>query len=255
MRDAKFRFTDRVVDYLKYRPSYPNAVVDLIGERFRLGKDAVIADVGAGTGIFTRQLLNAGYEVFAVEPNHAMRQAAENQLMDFDGFKCIAGSAEQTELPDRQVDLVTAAQAFHWFEFESAQAEFRRVTRPPHRVMLVWNDRRNGDGGFNDAYEQFLLRWCDEYVNVRSNCQDDERLKKFFAGKLPDCSVFANHQLMNWEATQGRVKSCSYVPGPEDPRHVPMMCELRHLFDQFQQSGKVQIVYDTRVYCGQLGEE
>ena len=152
------------------------------------------------------------------------------------------------------MDLVAAAQAFHWFELRETRAEFLRVTRPPHRVLLVWNDRRTGDGGFNDAYELFLLGWCDEYLNVRSTLQDQERIHKFF-GEQQACSVFANSQILNWEALQGRVKSCSYVPGPQDPRHVPMMCELRRLFDQFQQAGKVQLAYDTKAYSGELGDK
>jgi SAM-dependent methyltransferase len=253
MRNAKIRFTDRVVDYQRYRPCYPDALTALLRDDIHLAPATPVADVGSGTGIFTRQLLNTGYDVFAIEPNHAMRSAAESLLSDYEAFHSIAGSAEDTTLPDRQVDLVTATQSFHWFDLEPARIEFMRITRPPHRVMLAWNHRLEATDGFNSAYESFLHRWCDEYAQILEISQNRDRVERFY-GRSQNYQLyrFENGQSLNWDALQGRIKSCSYVPGVQDPRHIPMLCDLRLIFDQYESQGRVALLYDTQVYLGTL---
>ena len=256
IRDGKIRFSCRANHYLKYRPDYPDKVIELLSRDLELTPGGAVADVGSGPGIFTQQLLNSGFEVFAVEPNHAMRDVACSMLVENEGFHSIAGSAEDTELPDRQVELVTAAQSFHWFDVEAARAEFRRISRPPHNVMLVWNHRQTSTAtadSINHVVEEFLLRWCDDYEGIRSTYLDEGRVEEFFCGSGNyRCEVFENCQVLNWDSLEGRMKSCSYCPDEKDPRYIPMMCDLRQLFDQHQQSGRVRLCYETKVFLGQL---
>ncbi|MDQ3749378.1 MAG: class I SAM-dependent methyltransferase, partial [Acidobacteriota bacterium] len=103
MVDSIERFSNRVENYVKYRPSYPKEVLDLFTAEMNLQKDSVIADIGAGTGISAKLFLENGNQVFGVEPNETMRKAAEEFLKDFSNFKSINGTAENTSLENESV--------------------------------------------------------------------------------------------------------------------------------------------------------
>ena len=135
------RFTTRAEDYARHRPSYPPGALDLLAARCGLTAAACVADLGSGTGILTGLLLERGAEVFAVEPNDAMRTYAEAQLTGRPGFHSVPGSAEATTLPPASIDLLVAGQAFHWFNLAPARAELLRILRPGRWAALLWNER------------------------------------------------------------------------------------------------------------------
>ncbi len=142
MIDPAQRFSSRVDNYIRYRPSYPAAIVDTLERECRLTPEWVIADVGAGPGNLTRLFLDNGARVVGVEPNREMREAGERLLRGYPTYTAIAATAEATTLADTSVDLVTAGQAFHWFDQTRARQEFARILRAPRWVALVWNERR-----------------------------------------------------------------------------------------------------------------
>src|SRR5262245_5405570 len=152
-------FSDKVADYVSSRPDYPDALFDELKLACQPGPGSVVADVGAGTGLLTYGLLVRGYSVVAVEPNHAMREAANSLLGTFAGYRSVDGSAEGIPLQDCSVDLVTAAQAFHWFAVEAARAECRRVLRPGGQVARIWNDRLDSDP-FHQSLNGVLRDYC-----------------------------------------------------------------------------------------------
>src|SRR5438309_4282171 len=128
--DSTKRFGNRVENYVKFRPGYPPELLSFLGEAIGLTAAWAVADVGAGTGISAEIFLRHGNEVWGVEPNAAMRAAAERGLTEWPKFHGVAGTAEQTGLPDGSVELVTAFQAFHWFDPGTARREFARILKP-----------------------------------------------------------------------------------------------------------------------------
>ena len=150
------RFTSRVETYIKYRPTYPAAVIDLLRSECGLTADAIVADVGSGTGILSELVLKNGNEVIGVEPNQAMRLAAEHLLSSYPRFRSVEGSAEASTLPAASVDLITAGQAFHWFDATAARREFARILKPNGSVALIWNDRQLDSTEFLRGYEALL---------------------------------------------------------------------------------------------------
>src|SRR5271170_7373092 len=142
VKNATQRFSSRVDNYVRYRPGYPSEVLDLLKKTCGLTADSVIADVASGTGIFTRILLENGNRVFGVEPNADMRRAGEEYLASYERFTSVAGTAEATSLPDHSVDIVTAAQAAHWFDRAKARAEFVRILKSGGWAVLIWNERQ-----------------------------------------------------------------------------------------------------------------
>lgn len=249
--DSTQRFSSRVDNYVKYRPSYPRQVIDLLRVRCGLGPQSRVADLGSGTGILTALLLDAGARVFAVEPNAGMRGAAEGILGDRAGFVSVAGTAEQTTLGDHSVGLLVAGQAFHWFDPERARAEAMRILTPQGWAALVWNERPEQEAPFMSDFDALLRRYAPEYEQVSSQRAYGPTMERFF-GAVPERQVFANRQVLDFEGLRGRLLSSSYVPEAGTPAHEPLLAGLRELFDRHQRDGQVIFPYETRVFFGRL---
>jgi SAM-dependent methyltransferase len=251
MLNSTERFSSRVENYVKYRPSYPAAVLELLSVRCELAATSAVADVGSGTGILTELLLETGAAVFAVEPNREMRAAAEQLLSDYGRFRSVAGSAEATTLPDACVDLITASQAFHWFDVQKSQRELRRILRPRGWVALIWNERPLEAVPLLDEYDTLLRRHAPDYDRVREMRADESKMRDFF-GRRPEVAVFPNRQTFDYAGLEGRLMSSSYAPEAGHPEHEPMIAGLRNLFERHSRAGKVLFPYRTLVYFGQL---
>ena len=213
---------------------------------------AVVADIASGTGILTRMLLENGNQVFGVEPNPEMRAAGEQFLSRYPRFVSVAGTAEATSLPAHSVDLVTAAQAAHWFDREKARSEFIRILKPKGWAVLIWNERKTAGSGFLRDYEQLLLNYGTDYREVRHERTTAE-IADFFAPSQFQSRTFAMRQDCDYASLQGRLLSSSYTPQPGHANYERMLAELRRIFDVHQVDGQVALEYDTRVFYGQLG--
>lgn len=246
------RFSTRVENYIKYRPDYPADVLDLLRADCGLTESAVVADVGSGTGILTRRLLPAAHHVYGVEPNREMRVAGEQLLKGYVNFTSVAATAEATKLPDQSVDLITAGQAFHWFDRLRARSEFKRILKPDGRVALIWNSRRTAATPFLRGYEQLLQDYATDYAQVDHTNIGAEEIAAFFAPNRPQLAVFENLQVFDFDGLRGRLLSSSYAPEPGHPNHEPMLEALRRLFDTHQTGGRVQFEYDTEISYGSL---
>ena len=250
--DPTGRFSNRVADYARFRPSYPPALLTLLRDEAGIGPGTAVADVGAGTGILTAMLLKTGCRVLGVEPNRLMREAAEDHVGSDPQFQSVAGSAEATGLAEGSVDMVTAAQAFHWFRVDEAAREFRRILRPGGRVALVWNPRRVEETPFLEGYESILKEWGRDYTMVRESYDVDDSLTRLFGGREVSHRIFPNKQLLGYEALEGRLLSSSYMPTREDASCPAMLAALTALFREHEVDGTVGMEYDTEVYYGQL---
>lgn len=250
-RDPAERFGDRVEDYLRSRPGYPPELVAHLRARCGLRPGCAAADVGSGTGKLTELLLAAGSRVYAVEPNAGMRAAAERLLGRSPGFVSVDGRAEATGLPEASVDLVTAAQAFHWFDVAGSRAEFLRILRPPGVVALVWNDRHEGESAFLRGWEDCLRRFSVDYAEVdHRDAAARERIEAFFGPAGFSVAEFPNHQDLDLAGLQARYRSCSYALPRGHPRFAEAMSALAALFAAHQRDGLVRLDYRTRVYHG-----
>jgi SAM-dependent methyltransferase len=264
------RFSNRVENYVKYRPTYPPEILEVFRSEMGLTEESIIADIGSGPGILTRLFLENGNVTFGVEPNQAMREAAQTILTDFQNFRSVNGTAESTTLPDASVDIITAAQAFHWFNAEPTKVEFRRIIKPGGRVALIWNMRQLDSTPFLREYEQFILDNAVDYEEVRhervagplpdsparsANPSDKAKmagdLVKFFDGPFSTAS-FDNVQVFDFTGLKGRLFSSSYMPAENTQQGERIAKELRELFDKHAEDGKIKVFYDTVVFYSQL---
>ena len=245
------RFSDRVEDYVRYRPGYPPEVLDLLRAECGLRPRHIVADIASGTGLFTRLLLENGNSVFAVEPNTEMREMGVRPLESYNRLVSVAGTAEETTLRSASVDFVTAAQAAHWFDLPRARAEFTRILRPEGWCVLIWNERCTESTPFLRDYEQLLLTYGTDYKEVRHE-RTTAIIHEFFAPAPHQERVFDLRQRFDYEGTAGRLLSSSYAPLEGHPSHVPMMQELKRIFRAHASDNVVEFEYNTRVYYGHL---
>lgn len=249
--DPTQRFSNRVENYVRYRPHYPAGVLDILRENIGLKAEAVVADVGSGTGISAEPFLRNGNPVLAVEPNREMRAAAERLLGGFPGFRSIPGTAEATTLPDASIDCVVAAQAFHWFNPARTQAEFRRILRPDGWVVLLWNTRLKDATPFQRAYEKLLESYAGDYAQVKHERIDAAALAGFYAGGY-QVRTLPNLQAFDLESLKGRLLSSSYAPTETQEGYAPMIGALQEIFAEHQQGGRVRFDYETQIYFGRV---
>jgi SAM-dependent methyltransferase len=246
------RFSNRVENYIRYRPHYPAELIGFLAQSGMLKKDSVIADAGSGTGISSLPFLDNGNIVYGVEPNAGMREAAERLLRDRSNFISVEGSAEATTLENSSVHLVVAGQAFHWFDAVKSRMEFARILKPGGYCLLIWNDRRTESTPFLHDYEALLQEYSTDYKEVNHKNIDAPRLDAFFGKEKWKEKVFPNYQHFDFEGLKGRLLSSSYAPAAGHPKHEPMLKALQELFAKHEQNGTVTIDYDTRLFYGKL---
>ena len=251
MRAPTERFSDRAEYYAKYRPGYPDEMLQFL--RSRLTPPSAVADIGSGTGILTRLLLDKGYELYAVEPNEPMRCEAERILGRYPAFHSVRGTAEATTLRDRSMDLITCAQAFHWFDREKARAEFCRILKSNGMISLIWNERLDEASEINREYDEMLKRMAPEYKTVIHRQIGFEEIRRFFTpGEVRACT-FPNDQILDREQFLGRLISSSFVPNVDQPGHEEIVEAAGRIFDAHQTRGEIMFKYETKLYLGRIG--
>ncbi|MFD0893451.1 class I SAM-dependent methyltransferase [Luteolibacter ambystomatis] len=241
-------FSGKAGDYQAARPSYPQAWFAALEGEGLLGPGEVIADIGAGTGLLTAGLLDRGAIVTAVEPNDAMRYACDEWLGGRESYSSVSGTAENTSLLDASVDLITAAQAFHWFQIEEARREFLRILKPAGLVALIWNDRIP-----EDPLQQALAEIMEELGGVMRNAvlsqENKAGVPAFFNGPYRTLE-FSNEQLLTREGLHGLLFSRSYMPRRDSVEGARVVVETDRVFDRFVEAETVRIRYRTVTMLG-----
>lgn len=250
--DSKTRFSNRVADYVRYRPSYPDKLIQTLRAEAGLTPQSTVADVGSGTGISATLFLQLGCTVYGVEPNAEMRGAAETLLAGQTKFHSINATAEATSLGDASVDLIAAGQAFHWFDRERTRAEFARILKPNAYVALFWNSRRTDSTAFLEGYESLLNEFATDYQQINHTNIDRNIIAAFFAPQSFEYRSFPSFQDFDYDGLRGRLLSSSYAPAAGQPRHDEMLVALETLYRDHKVNDQVRFEYDTEVYFGRL---
>jgi ubiquinone/menaquinone biosynthesis C-methylase UbiE len=242
-------FTGRTGNYSRSRPDYPDEIIDHLVKDRVIGTGSLIADIGSGTGKLSRLFLKHGFSVICVEPNPEMREQAKRDLMEFSNVTINDATAENTGLPDHSVDIVVAGQAFHWFDPMAAGKEFLRILKPGGKVALIWNDRVQNSGSFNEDYERICSTYSNGYHKSGSRSLDREVIGGFFGGK-EKLYLMENSQKLDLNGVMERYFSASYAIGREDAQFNTLIKEIENAYSRHERNGYVTIEYETRLFLG-----
>ena len=251
MLDPTRRFSNRVENYVKYRPTYPPEIIPLLESNCGLTPQSIVADVGSGTGLLTQLFLKNGNQVFGIEPNPEMRAAGEKILAKYSQFASVDGVAEATTLPDHSVDFVVVGQAFHWFDRAKTREEFVRIIKPNGWMMVAWNGYRVKSSPLMAAYQNLVVRYGSDYSEVQREVEDCD-VESFCEPATCSCTRFDFQQSFDYEGLKGRLLSASYALEPNHRDYQTMLSDLRTIFEAHQQDGKVVFAYETVLYYGHL---
>lgn len=246
MKKSVARFSDRVSDYVKYRPGYPSDILTLLENEIGFDAQKDIADIGSGTGLLSKLFLGNDNLVYGVEPNDEMRAAGEKLLDEFINFVSINGTAENTTLADESVDVITSGQAFHWFDADKSKSEFMRILKPGGYAVLVWNERVKNASVFMREYEKLLPKYGTDFELVKHEKLGNKEFNKFFGVRNFKLASFENFQIFDFAGLKGRLLSSSYIP--LDNKKI--VSDLKKLFDKYNKNGYIRFEYETKVYYG-----
>lgn len=246
--DNKKLFSNRVEDYVKFRPSYPEEMINFLFE-IGITTNSTVCDIGSGTGILSELLLERNVKVMGVEPNDEMRNYSKILLNKYSNFIPILGSAEETGISDNSIDIITSAQAFHWFDRKKCQKEFRRILKKNGKVFLIWN-RRDNSTSLLKAYEDIQKTYGINYDKFNHQDIDDEEISEF----LNNCKKkqFNNSQKLDWEGFLGRALSASYTPKPDHYQYKNFEKSMRSIYKDNEKNGCVEVNYITDIFYGEL---
>lgn len=242
-------FSTKVAAYVASRPDYPPGLFDALRTLGALDADTVVADIGAGTGLLTRSLLDHAAQVIAVEPSDAMRAACDSALGSRAGYRSVQGKAEHTTLADASIDLVTAAQAFHWFDVDAAREEILRVLRPSGRVALIWNDRVRTDP-LHVAMDEVFAAYGGARRGAMLAHEDRSDVPRFFAGADVRGIDLPHEHRLDREGLRALAFSRSYMPPPETDAGVQAMRDIDAIFARFESGGELRVRYRTVAFVG-----
>lgn len=250
-QDSIRRFSYRADNYDRYRPSYPSELIGFIHRYASLKPSHIVADIAAGTGIFTEQLVGWGNSTYVVEPNMYMRHIALRRLAGCGSCMFIDGTAEATGLPNDSVDLIVSAQAFHWFDLVKTKVEFSRIGREHAHVAVIWN-LRNTNSSFELGYETLIRTYAVDYLNVSQRKIGTEEVLSFFEPNKPEYRIFEHEDFLTFDQLRGRTLSYSFMPDETSNNLQTVLDALTTLFREHEQDGKVRLSYKARLFIGKL---
>ena len=243
------KFSGLANHYDASRPSYATELVECLFEKYQLQEHSIVADIGAGTGKFSKQLLERGCTVFCVEPNADMRKIAEQNLQVYKNVSIIDGSDSNTNVANISVDFVSVAQAFHWFDADSFQRECQRILKPDGKVILVWN-MRDMKAAVNKANYEVFQKYCPNFYGFSGGVKTEEaHILNFFQHHV-EIKKFSNPLTFTKEKFIQRCLSASYSLRPEDERYEMYLQALEQVFDDFAVDGCLTVANDTKAYIG-----
>lgn len=251
MQNRRTLFAGKSDEYDRYRPTYPAAAISALRKYYGLSPDKTVADIGCGTGLLSELFLQNGNEVECIDPSSEMLDKARARLSRFPKAHYIERFAESTDLAEHSIDVITAGQAFHWFDAEKARIEFKRILKDNGIVVLVWNDRNDQPRTFNEEYERICKKFSPEYHGSGSSALDSNQISKFFT-LPPTIYEFSNGQFLNLEGVLGRYGSASYSISGSNPDYTRMLAEFKQAFLKYQRNGFVQLRHITRMYVGSI---
>jgi len=243
-------FSKKADNYSKGRQGYAPEAIDLIFRQL-MPAGGTAADIGAGTGMLSREFLARGIPVYCVEPNADMLARARSAYGEDPNFFPVDASAEQTGLADSSIQLITAASAFHWFDMQAFRRECMRILAPGGKVCIL-NNARDYHDDFTQKQHEICQRCCPKFTSLRHGQDKSERIMDAFFGTAPTREEFSFPLTYSKENFLQRCLSSSYAPLPGDETYDLYIRLLTELTDKAADGDSLTVANSTIVYWGQM---
>ena len=181
-----------------------------------------------------------------------MREAAERYLSSFKQFRSVRGTAENTNLENKSIDIITAGQAFHWFGIQKTKIEFNRILKKDGYIFLIWNSRDKTNSKFSQAYEMLINNYSSEYQKVNHSNITEDIFATLFANGEYKTFLVDNYQELDFQGLRGRLFSSSYMPNELNTEDSSIINELKSIFEKYSDNGQVRIKYKTEIFLGKI---
>jgi SAM-dependent methyltransferase len=244
------RFSGRVQAYLAYRPRFPRGIIAFLREHSALPASAVVADIGAGTGMLAEIFLEAGHRVLAVEPNAEMLEACRELAAQQPALEVVEGSAEATTLPDGSVDLIPVGRALHWFDWPRAHREFQRILRPDGWVLVATNGHRDSGAPVSNQISEILRKWRTDAAEADTRRDFNQRLQEFLDTSSWQRRTLHHEMTVDFATLLGYAESLSAIPRPGERGYEGMLAELRAVFEEYQHDGVLVTPLACELFLG-----
>lgn len=237
-------FTTKAEKYSKYRPGYPEELIKFLIQSTHLQNDSVVVDIGCGTGILTKQLLDHGIKTIGVEPNKEMYDQAKANLKGYD-CQIVYASAEHTQLNSHIANLITVAQALHWFDLSKFIYEYHRLLKTDGQVAILYNHMDKNDmkvAKFLDIHRTLCPTYCGFSKGINNH---EDIYSEMFGENGFITTEFKNNQVLSYEEYMGYVESLSYSLEPKDKNYQKYKNALNEIFDTYSILGRIELPTTT----------
>jgi ubiquinone/menaquinone biosynthesis C-methylase UbiE len=241
--------------YLAYRPRFPRGILAFLREHGELPEGAVVADIGAGTGMLAELFLEAGHRVLAVEPNAEMLEACRELAAHQPRLEVVEGSAEETTLPEASVDLIAVGRAMHWFDWSRAHREFARIVRPDGWVLVATSGHRDSGAPLSNRLSEILRKWRTDSAEVDTTRDFNRRLEGFLDTSTWQRTTLDHSMTVDFATLLGYAESLSAIPRPGERGYHGMVAELGAVFEEYQQDGMLVTSLSSDLHLGRLRAE
>ena len=213
--------------YLAFRPRFPREIVPFLRKHGALPDGAVVADIGAGTGMLAEIFLEAGHRVVAVEPNVEMLEACRALAARHPTLEVVEGSAEATTLPDASFDLIAVGRAMHWFDWPRAHREFARILRPDGWVLVATSGHSDSGAPVSNWLSEILRKWRTDTAEADTTRDFNQRLQEFLDTSSWHRTTLHHSMTVDFPTLLGYAESLSAIPRPGERGYEGMVAELR----------------------------
>ena len=252
MLEPTRHFSKKAENYMKYRWRYPKEVLDYLKSSVGLQKSWNIADIGYGTGILTKILLDNGNNVIGVEPNDDMRNAGEEYLKDYSNFVSMNAKAEESKIKDNSLELITVAQAIHWFNPEKTKIEFNRILKDNGIIFIIFNRRSKERSDFIIDYDNINKKYNKDFKYTNNNPSNGNLIINYLLDDKIHYHSIDNKISEGFESFKGGFLSASFIPDETSENYTEMINELKDIFDKHKNNDKITFEYSTEIYWGHL---
>lgn len=250
-KDSKKIFTGKQEDYSKYRPTYPIELFDFLAKEFNI-ENKVIAELGAGTGKFTKIASSYCKKIYYVEPNIDMIDIGRDYCSNCKNIVYISKGAESTELPSDSMDMVLAVQSFHWFNKKEVKKEVNRILRPDGDFAIIWTNWKEDEGTFGKEYFEYINMWNTKLTGKNYQHKNVNERKNFFKNGFYKTYKFTHDKDYNVNMLIGLSKSLSFAPKKGYKYYDEFLDGVISIFNKYKKDNVVRFDFNTEMYIGKI---